>query len=410
VNDRTTEAQLLPTPFFSSFVGQARPGERFVGNIEVRAATWASWVLDNIVQMTGRESRVYPALVLSDSRFYDPKGLGPKGLGPSGTPHLEIPKKILDHTYVEFPYHLGLIGNGLAFEWWVMSEIKAVRRALFTTSRGSLKEAVEVLGQSQEPLAAALERLMSVAAPQWSVVEGLLVTLEDGLSAEATGDFSKEEVARYFPAGAHMQLRVSYDAALSLDQGRWAARRVGVWHVSGEHQGEVFSFGVITPRLTASSLFRDPLFTPEHESPAASLVRGLVLERLVRTRLNDEISIGVARAKDVEKGGGPRLRAIVSQPGQKTPEASMESAVHFIQQHETSASAWEALSSLARHLGALLTVTPEGFAAAYVNAQRYLRRAEDPSRDDVNVILPIGVDDKKRVVRFTYSRPAANEE
>ena len=87
----------------------------------------------------------------------------------------------------------------------------------------------------------------------------------------------------------------------------------------------------------------------------------------------------------------------------------MDSAVHFIQHYPEVADAWEALTILATRQGTILTVTKEGFASSYANAQRFLRRAEDPEREDLNVILPLGWDEKSRVVRFTFSRPTGDE-
>jgi hypothetical protein len=300
------------------------------------------------------------------------------------------------------------MGNALAFPWWVLDEVKAARRVLFSGG-ASIQKAVDILGGAQEPLVAALESLMTVAAPQWNVIEGLLVTREDGLSGDATGDFSTEEVAKYFPAGASLHLRVNYDGALASDSKQWAARKIGVWQIAGVADGESFTFGVLTPRLTANSLFRDPLFKPAVESPAALLVRGLLLERLVHTYLNDEVEIEVGAARSTEVVAGPKLRTIVAQRGQKLPEASIESAVYFIQQYSDPESAWEALKSLSDRQGTILTVTKEGFIGSYTNAQRFLRRAEEPERDDLNVILPLGWDEKNRVVRFTFSRPAIDE-
>ena len=403
MSDRGIKSTLFPTPFFSSFIGKARPGERFSGDLETRAASWTSWALNNAVEMSGFTDRSYPALVL-DGRFYDPRGTGP-----SVKPHLEISQRVLGHADKEFPYRLALIGNGLAFPWWVISEVKATRRALFT-SGGSIEEAVSVLGPAQAPLVTALESLMAVASPQWNVIEGLLVTRDDGLSGDATGDFSVDEVARYFPAGAALHLRVNYDGALASENKRWAARRVGVWQVSGISKGESFSFGVLTPRLTRNSLFHDSLFSPATESPASLLVRGLLLERLVREHLNDEVSIEVGEAKSTEVVVGPKLRTIVAQVGQNQPKASVESAVYFIQQYPAGEDAWEALTDLATRQGTILTTTKEGFLASYANAQRYVRRAEEPERDDLDVILPLGWDSKGRVVRFTFSRPSNDDE
>jgi hypothetical protein len=54
-------------------------------------------------------------------------------------------------------------------------------------------------------------------------------------------------------------------------------------------------------------------------------------------------------------------------------------------------------------------VAKEGFLAAHRNALRFMRRAETPERDDVNVLLPLAWDDRSRVVRVTFSRPSVDE-
>lgn len=399
MDNRDLRANLLVTPFFSSFVDVARPGERRVGVLAARAAAWTAWAISNTVEMSGFSDRTYPAILL-DGAFYDPRGRGPHV-----RPHLEIPGRVLHHADREFPLRLGLIGNTLAFDWWVVNEVKAAKRALFNTTGGSIAGCAALLDGARDPLAAALESLMSVGSGQWDVIEALLVTREEGLAAATADDFSTDEVARYFPAGADLHLRVSFDSPLRADDGWWVSRRMGAWQISGVAGDDSFSFGVLTPRLTAKSLFRDPQFATSGESPAALLVRGLVLDRVIRRYLNDEMLVAVAAARDESKPNGPKLRTIVAQVGQKMPEASLESAVHFLQRHPTAEAAWEAIVTLARHQGTLLTVEHDGYVGAYNNALRYLRRAEDPERDDINVILPIGWDDKSRPVRFTFSRP-----
>jgi hypothetical protein len=363
-------------------------------------------MIDNVAQMSGFSERSYSAMLLN-GKFYDPGG---SGRAPTVRPHLEISSRVLEHADKEFPYRLALIGNGLAFTWWMMTEVKATRRALFNTTGGSIEEVAKRLGGSRDPLIEALGSLVAVASAQWDVIEGLLVTSGDGLLMDATGDFSAEEVARYFPGGADLHLKVSFDGALSQENGRWASRRSGVWQISGVSGGENFSFGVLTPRLTAKSLFREPLFYPAGESPAALLVRGLVLDRLVRVHLNDELLVAVGKAKaEINTTGGPRLRIIVAQENQRLPEASLESAVHFIQHFSDASDAWSAITALADKQGTVLIPFEEGFLEAYRNAQRFLRRAEDPLRSDLNVIMPLGWN-KGRVVRFTFSRPSSEDD
>ena len=405
VEDRTIQARLLPSPFFSSFVGRSRPGSLHTDDLAERASAWAAWAVGSLTEMSGMTERSYAALVL-DGRFYDPKGNGPQV-----RPHLEIPARRLMKADAEFPDRLALMGNALSFPWWVLSEVIAVRRALFNTPDTSIADLVELMGAHAEVLAGALAQVTTAVAPRWGVIEGLLVGDGEDLGRDAAGDFSAVEVAEYFPAGAAMHLEVSYDAKLREQNRQWSARRVGVWQLSGiDAAGERFSIGVLTPRLTANSLFKDPLFNPTTESPAALLVRGLLLRRLAMKHLGGAGIWQVAEPSVEGEVSKARLRTIVAQPGKKLPEASLAAAVHFLQSYPEPEAAFEALERFAKRTGALLTVTKEGFTAAHRNALRYLRRAENPERDDINVVLPLGWDEKSRVVRFTFSLPTDDAE
>lgn len=400
---RELQKMLLPTPFVSSFVGRARTGDQCDKDQSRRSAAWAQWAVSSLTMMVGHSDRSYAALVLP-GRFYDPKGTGP-----SVRPHLEVPAWRLDAPAPEFPDRLAQMGNGLTFAWWMVPEVTAARRALFNTAGGDVSEALKVLVEQRPSLVSALEALGEAAMPQWSIIEGLLVSHPDGLAQEAAGDFSVEEVAEYFPAGAHLKLKVTYDEKLRSSSGAWASRRVGVWQLSGVDQaGKRLSLGVVTPRLTRNSLFRDPLYSPSTESAAALLVRGLVLRRLLDTHLSPT-NVQVALAPSLPGKGGPHLRAVVARAGAKFPEASLEAAVNFLQTHTDPARAWDVLHRWSE-AGYLLTVSKEGFMASHASASKALGRAEGPEREDINVILPLAWDDSQRVVRATFSRPSNDEQ
>lgn len=409
MEDRQPQGRLLPTPFVASFVGRARPGDVYDTDPARRAAAWAHWAVSALTEMTGLSDRTYAALTLT-GRFYDPKGTGP-----TVRPHLEIPRARLDEADPEFPDRLALAGNGLNFPWWVYHEVTAVRRMLFNTGSASIEPLIELLGERRAQLQTALVGLMEAAAPSWRVIEGLLVSSPDGLSAEAAGDFSEEEVAEFFPGAEGLHLRVVYDPKLRTASGQWASRRVGVWQVRGVDQhGHRLAIGVITPRLTANSLFADRMFAPEREGAGALLVRGLLLRRLVQSHL-EPLGLHQVRTADVgadrSRPGGPYLRSVVARVGAKLPRASMEAAVHFLQTYQRPDAAWEALTSWAERTKSLLTVSEEGFKECHRNALRFIRRAEEPSRDDVDCILPLAWDSQQRVVRVTFSRPVEpNEE
>jgi hypothetical protein len=393
---REIRAALLPTPFFTSFIGKARVGNLEDSDLHKRCGAWASWAVEQATEIKGVGEREYAALSLP-GRFYDPKGTGPQI-----RPHLEIPAKTLQQTDPEFPERLALMGNGLLFPWWVMSEITATRRALFNTSGGEIESFTKIMETSSGSIRDAVGALNEQAAPRWETIQELLMSSADGLSGDATGDFDEGEVAAFFPAGKALHLRVQYDVKLREKNGTWASRRVGVWQVSGvAHNGERFSLGVLTPRLTSNSLFVDPLFDVKKESPAALLVRGLLLKRLIDKHLGgSKVAVEARKPEGVKPKSF--LRSIPAKPGMKLPEASLEAAIHFVQTYPDANEAYDTIESWSNKTGAVVTVLREGFCAAHRRAQRFLRRAEEIERDDVDVLLPLAWDSENRVVRLTF--------
>lgn len=400
---RDLHSKMLPTPFVASFIGRARPGDLYAPDAKLRAAAWAHWAISSMGEMTGIGDRAYVALVL-EGRFYDPKGHGPVI-----RPHLEIPARVLGRPDADFPDRLAQMGNGLSFAWWMVPEVTAAKRALFNTPAGSIAEFVAMLADHRPGLRTTLAELTSIAAGQWGTAERLLISSPDGLAGDATGDFATDEVVEYFPAAAAMQLEVIYDAKLRSVSRQAASRRVGVWQVRGvDSTSRPFALGVLTPRLTANSQFRDRHFAPERESAAAMLVRGLLLRRLVDRHLRSNVVHQVGEPEPTAPKGGPYLRAVASQIGAKIPQASTEAALHFLQTYPKPERAWAVLEEWATRTGCLLTVTSEGFQASHRNALRFLRRAEAPEREDIDVVLPLGWLNAK-VVRVTFSHPPTGE-
>lgn len=396
------QARMLVTPFFSSFVGRARAdGDLSDTDPSRRAAAWAHWAITSVSEMTGLSDRSYVALVL-EGRFHDPKGTGP-----SVRPHLEIPARVLRDADPEFPDRLAQAGNGLRFPWWLYNEVTAVRRCLFSHAGTEVSELVDLLNERRGVLVDAVTALGRSAAPAWAKVEQMLVSPDEtGLIDAATGDFSTADVADFFPAARDLGIWVTYDRRLREKSGAATPRRVGVWQIHGrDHAGQRLALGVVTPRLTANSQFSDPLFRPDRESPAALLVRGLLLRRLVETHLGSSgAATVVGDPSAAPRKGGPRLRAMPARVGAKLPEASLDAAVYFLQTYPDPAKAWEIVNDWSQRTGGLLTVTEDGYVAAHRNALRFLRRAENPERDDVNVVLPLAWLDSK-VVRLTFAHP-----
>jgi len=383
-------------------VGRAREGSRHDADPARRAAAWARWAIDALEEFKGLSDREYVGLVLP-GRFHD---VGRNAV--PVRPHLEIPRRVLQHADAEFPDRLANCGNALEFPWWVMSEVTALRRAVFNTSTVPVGPLLEAVYAHRTALLAAVDEMNAALGQGWQTVEEKLVAAPSSLLDVVTGDFGVEEVSSFFPPAERLGIRVTFDAQLRETSKEWAVRRLGVWQVRSGHGDAEGFLGVVTPRLTRNSLFVDPLFLPASEAPASLLVRGLLLRRVLRAVLAEAPSTRLIPDPSVPGTGGPHLRAVVARPGSKLPEASIEAAVHFLQTFPDAENGWSALQRWAGETY-LLTVAREGFLAAHRNALRYLRRAETPERDDVNVLLPLAWDDKSRVVRVTFSRPVVED-
>ena len=396
-SEREFKQNLLTSRWCSSWIGRARPCDRYDQDGARRAAAWGNWAVGSLTEVTGAQDRVYPALTL-EGKFHDPKGTGPLV-----RPHLEIPLRLLAAQDETFPDRLGQLGNAAAFPWWVVQEVTALKRALFNTPGGDVSAVIEALNSRRGALVDVVEDLSRQAAPHWRVVEEMLVGDPDGLAGVAAADFSAEEVAEFFPAGRDLVLSVRFDDKLRDGSKSWVSRRLGVWQLLGtDSQGVRFALGVATPRLTANSQFNDKHFSPEKESPAALLVRGLIMRRLLE-RVIGQNTVMTTIVEPEVAGPTTYLRAVLAQVGQKMPEASIRSAVQFLQTNPDPDVAWHVLEEWALRTGTILTVREEQFRESHRRALRFVRRAEEPDRDDVNVLLPLGWDERSRVVRVTFS-------
>ena len=390
---------LITTPWMSSWLGDARSGDLSSGDLASRRSAWAQWAVANLATFSGVSQRSYPALVLP-GRFYDPRG-GVVDL----RPHLEIGSHVLERPDSSFPDRLALAGNGLLFNWWLRDEVTAARRAVITSARGEVSELALALHRYRTGLVSAVQELSSRSLSLWPDVEAALVVDSSQMLAVACDGFDDQHVASVVPDLGALSLSVSFDSRLLERNGQWTARRIGVWHLKGaDSQGKQFSAGVITPRLTSSSLFSDPLFDPESESPAALLVRYLVMSRVVAHLDSSSAELSAVHPDPVHGKGGPFLRAVVAQPGQAMPRPSTQGAMNFLNTFPDPQKAWVALNSWAEMGGYLLTITQDGFVRAHTSAMRFLRRAEDPDRSDIEVVLPLAWDSRNRVVRVTFSR------
>lgn len=380
-----------------SFIDRARPGDLHDPDPDRRAAAWANWCIDAMVEASNGE-RSYPAIRLPGA-FYDPRNSGPRIV-----PHLEIPRRRLEAPDAEFPDRLAQLGNGVSFPYWRYDEVTALRRALFNTGEVAISPLVELLNRRRSDLVHGLELANRQAQSRWSVVAEQILAAGEALSAELTTGFDTPEIAEYLPAAAELGLRIEYDARLAERNGAHSARRVGIFQLVGHGADAAqFALGVVIPRLTVNSLFNDELFEPTRESPAALLVRSLVLRRLVRRYLSapERFQVG----DPAPDPGRSYLRGIPARPGQKLPEASVRAALQFLETYPDPAAAWALLERWSTK-GYILTVTAEGFTQAHRRASRAARRMEDPERADIDTLLPLAWDtrdDKAQVVRVSFT-------
>ena len=392
-----TRAQIVATPFVASWIGHAREGTLLDADPTRRRQAWASWVLAHVADFAGYQDRSYRGIVLP-GRFYDPKGSGP-----SIRPHLEIPERTFANPDRDFPDRLAQFGNGLLFPWWVPAEVTAAKRALFTHPGTRVDGVVNLLNEQRPAIVDAAKRINETLMPVWPHIESVLVSNPEEITEVAVADIAEHEVVDVFPAAASMHLSLRYDTRLREKSGLWASRRLGVWQLNGVNdEGDTFSLGTVTPRLTAGSLFRDDLFQPGDEAVAALLARCLILSRLVRA-YSETAKISIEAVNTAPEELAARLRAVPARPGQKLPEASLKAAAGFLQAFTDEQQAFAALEGWAERNTYLLTVTSDGFAAAWRRAHRFLRRAEELDRDDINVLLPLVLDENQRVVRTTFT-------
>lgn len=372
-------AGLLRRRFVTSWIGQARPGDLTDPQLNVRAAAWAHWAVSSLAEMTSHDRR-YPAVVLP-GRFYTSNNSAP-----TVAPHLEIPARVLSHPDQTFPLRLAAVGNGLRFAQWIVPEVTAVRRAVFSPCPGDAAAFVTALDTQRPALVAAVAEATARLRQHWDRLAGDLVTDPGPLSTLVCADASADEVCRFAPALAAWRPRLTFDPQLRERSGDKAARRVGVWVLETGADTDTVRIGAVTPRLTASSLWSDDLFDPYREGLAALVARGVVLDRLLALADLDPVPATPLTDNDSEP---LTLRAIPARPGAEMPRAGVDSAVAFLQAYPTTAAAWEAVEAWAQRTNATLTITRAAHAAAHVACIRSLRRAEDPDRDDVDVLLPL---------------------
>ena len=400
--------KLLSTPFVASWIGEARPdaseAARLTGDLDRRRVAWAQWAVLHLTEVdSGRREEPYPAFWL-DAKFY--RLPGSSGDNSDIRPHIEIPSSEIAERDEEFPTRLALFGNALAFAWFKYSEVTAFRRKLFRGRvGGSIEPAATLLSAQHAAIATYVEELLHAVGPKWQTVEELLVTHADELLDTVCGSFEPDEVVEAMPFLADVPMEVRFDERMREKNGSYTPRRLGVWRVFFGSGRSRAAFGVVTPRLTANSMFSDDQFSPARESPAALMVRALLLRRLLHRHLQEDVAAAEPVSSQQPRG---HLQSKPAQPGAKLPQPSVGSAINFIQSYADADGAWQALTDWA---GERYTLTPQEdeFKEAFRRAKQRVSRAEDPSRSDIERILPIVWDrppdgSVERVARVTFSR------
>lgn len=390
---RRPPAKLLASPFVASFIGASRPGDLDDADRTGRTAAWANWAVAALTEHTtdGDRPRTYPAIDLP-GRFYTPGSDVP-----AVSPHLEIPARVLASADPTFADRLAAVGSGLRFAQWVKPEVTAAKRAIFADTADATGF-LDALWSQRPALVAAVAEQLGRLRPHWDRIAAQLVADPAALSAAVTADATATELTRFAPALAAWRPRLRFEPQLAERSGDRAARRVGIWLLEAETGDGTVRLAAITPRLTASSLWNDPLFDPYGEGVAALVARGVVLSRLLAY-----LDVNPVAATPLPRTATPGSRWLRSQParaGAELPHASLTSAVAFLQAYPTASAAWAALEDWATKAGAALTITRADHAAAHAGCLRALQRAEDPVRDDVDRLLPLAWV-KGRVVRVT---------
>ena len=396
IDDREFREKLMTTPWCQSWLAKARPGDRFDPVPERRAGAWAQWALLHLQQQTGSRERSYPAIVL-DGKFHDPRGQGPLL-----TPHLEIPEWVMSQAQSSFPYRLAEMGNALAFSWWMVPEVTACKRALFNAPGGDVVGALDMLWERRGALVDSVTNLRSGIAPSWALIEEIILSEPQLLLDTVAGEYSTEEISDFLPAAREHQLTLVFDEKLRAGSGDYTTRRVGVWQLHGvDKERRRFALGVLTPRLTANSQLNDRMFSPETESCAALLVRGLMLRRIKERHLG---LVDHTRVVETPVEPVSYFRSMKAQVNQKLPEASSKAAVQFLQTYPDADAAWVALSEWAGRAKCIITVREDAFRQAHRRALRFARRAEEVERDDINTLLPLAWDNNSSVIRVGFSK------
>lgn len=396
----STDTPLLANEWVRSFIALAHKGDiRSPDNVEKTQAT-AYWIVKSLSEKIGGGDRRYIAINL-DGRYYDQdKKIDIK-------PHIEVPKSVINKADELFPRKIVQSGLSLHSPLWVYQEIRTLKNNIFSESNSDTKHVLNLLDDRMESLRNLLKKATSDLSQYWSVIEGLQIIKPQELSETISKKYTTQEIAHIINLSDEFEVEITHTGEGLDTNTEFLSRRIGVWcvNVYNKHTRLNNKICVATPRLTYNSMFNDPNYSPSSESPAASLVRTLLIYRLFDTYLKFakiEKNKAVTGSKN-SKHPNPTFKIIQAQPGQKMPEPSLESIINLVQTYQTYTQAYNILKSWAS-TRCVLTISEEEFKKAYLYVQDRIRKAETIDKSKAVDILPIAWKDGK-VVRVTFSKP-----
>lgn len=411
--DFSVKSFMYSSKFVSSFIGKSRKGDLFSESLPHRSAAWANWFTSSLTVFQGLADREYVGLALP-AKFYD------NLYAPEVTPHVEIPGRVLHASAEFFPVNLALLGNAILSPSWIFSEVKATRKALFMDVT-DISSFATFLYSYRSGLVDRLVDLQVSLKNSYSLFESTVMSnpaIVSDIILKGFDTKAVKKILRDFP----YTVSIYPEPDFASKQNKWISRRLVPWRVDfsatstekltmrarenikffeGSSDNVSGSFGVVTPRLTFNSLFNDPLFSPSRDSLASILVRILLLEELTKFfPSNIENKFPVPATDNLNTFS---FRPIPARPDAKAPQASTKAAVAFVTAFNNPDSAFAALSSWAGGKY-VLTVSRKDFISSFISARKAISRLEDPSRYDINNILPLcWYSSKVFRVSFIYS-------
>lgn len=391
-----TKKTVLSLPVGQSLINIAKPGEPGLYSKD-RVAIWANFLVDNVHEYKGFGERDYTACKLPGDFYSKDKNAN------TVKPHIELNRSLL---LIENPFLAHVFsqaGNTLLSPLWLVPEVKAIKRVLHVKESLSLLKIVEIIGERRANLIKFYTDNVLILKNNFTSVQDLLYSDLTSTSKSIYGDIPSGELLAFIPLSPAISLNIKFDKKLKEAFPGKYLMRVGVWNLECVIGGIGLKTGVVTPRITYNSIFKDPLYKIDNESDLALLVRCVLLSRLLKLAgLGSKVSI----SKDFHKNTGFFLKAIPLKQGQKNPEPSYNSLLNFINNNHDATSAW---AELTQFFGDRLqtAVTFKDFNIAFNNASDSVKKFEDVSIENRNIILPV-VWSQNGLMRVTYVSPKKN--